>query len=55
MCPGFVLTDMGAGATRVAQKDMTKAEDLAEMIHTVMLMPNTAGVPEVIVDCLDQW
>jgi NAD(P)-dependent dehydrogenase (short-subunit alcohol dehydrogenase family) len=55
VCPGFVLTDMGAGATRVAQKDMTKAEDLAEMIHTVMLMPNSAGVPEVIVDCLDQW
>jgi NAD(P)-dependent dehydrogenase (short-subunit alcohol dehydrogenase family) len=55
VCPGFVLTDMGAGATRVAQQDMTKAEDLAEMIYTVMLMPNTAGVPEVIVDCLDQW
>ncbi|MEQ1648934.1 MAG: SDR family NAD(P)-dependent oxidoreductase [Hyphomicrobiaceae bacterium] len=55
ICPGFVLTDMGAGSTRVAQKDMTKAEDLAEMIHTVLLMPNTAGVPEVIVDCLDQW
>jgi NAD(P)-dependent dehydrogenase (short-subunit alcohol dehydrogenase family) len=55
VCPGFVLTDMGAGATRVSQQDMTKAEDLAEMIHTVMLMPNTAGVPEVIVDCLDQW
>ncbi|NOU06088.1 MAG: SDR family NAD(P)-dependent oxidoreductase [Hyphomicrobiaceae bacterium] len=55
ICPGFVLTDMGAGSTRVAQNDMTKAEDLAEMIHTVLLMPNTAGVPEVIVDCLDQW
>lgn len=55
ICPGFVLTDMGAGSTRVAQKDMTKAEDLAEIIHTVLLMPNTAGVPEVIVDCLDQW
>ena len=55
VCPGYTLTDMGSGATRVAQQDMTRAEDLAEMIHTVILMPNTAGVPEVIVDCLDQW
>jgi NAD(P)-dependent dehydrogenase (short-subunit alcohol dehydrogenase family) len=55
ICPGYVLTDMGSGAKRVSQQDMTRAEDLAEMINTVMLMPNTAGVPEVIVDCLDQW
>ena len=55
VCPGYVLTDMGGGASRVSQDDMTKPGDLAEVILTLLLLPNTAGVPEVVVDCIDQW
>ncbi len=55
ICCGYVLTDMGQNASRVSREDMTKPEDLAELIHTIMLLPNSAGVPECIVDCLDQW
>ncbi len=55
ICCGYVLTDMGQNASRVSRDEMTRPEDLAELIHTIMLLPNTAGVPECIVDCLDQW
>ena len=55
VCPGYVRTDMGQNATRVTRDEMSKPEDVAELINTLLLLPNTAGVPEVVIDCIDQW
>ena len=48
ICPGFVSTDMAHGITQsVPGEDMTQPEDIAEMVATLIALPNTAGVPEV--------
>jgi NAD(P)-dependent dehydrogenase (short-subunit alcohol dehydrogenase family) len=55
ICPGFVATDMTKNNETVARDQMTRPEDVAELIRTVLLMPNTAGIPECVIDCLDNW
>lgn len=50
VCPGFVATDMtdAFGPDRAV---MVQPDDLAEMISTVMALPNTASVAELLVTC----
>lgn len=50
LCPGFVATDMTAkaGFPRAA---MTRPEDLAVLVETVLRLPNTATVGELRVNC----
>lgn len=50
VCPSFVRTDLVAGITRVAPEQMTDPADLAELVATVMALPNTASVAELIVN-----
>ncbi|MFC4350729.1 SDR family NAD(P)-dependent oxidoreductase [Fodinicurvata halophila] len=51
ICPSFVSTDLTATVTKVAQEDMTSPHDLAELVGTVLQLPNQANVAELIVNC----
>lgn len=50
VCPGFVATDMVDGLGP-AQVDKTQPEDLAETVATMVRLPNTANVPELMMVC----
>ena len=51
ICPGFVRTDMTAKVTKIARGDMIDPGDLAEMVATVIALPNSASVAELLVNC----
>jgi NAD(P)-dependent dehydrogenase (short-subunit alcohol dehydrogenase family) len=51
ICPGFVATDMTLKATAVPREQMTKAADLAALIAMALLLPGTANVAELLVNC----
>ncbi|WP_237215009.1 SDR family NAD(P)-dependent oxidoreductase, partial [Falsiroseomonas oryziterrae] len=50
LCPGFVATDMTAGAA-FPREAMTRPEDLAELVEILLRLPNTAAVGELRVNC----
>jgi NAD(P)-dependent dehydrogenase (short-subunit alcohol dehydrogenase family) len=50
VCPGFVDTDMTAQA-KWPRAQMSRVEDIAELIATVLGLPNTATVGEIKVNC----
>lgn len=50
-CPGFVDTDMTAGITTQPRDQMSRPEDLAAVIETVVRLPNNAAVAEVLLNC----
>ena len=53
LCPGWVNTDMAVeDGAETPLEDMTQPEDLAELVATVMALPNTASVSELPVNCL---
>lgn len=51
LCPGFVATDMTQHVTSMPREAMTQAADLALLVETVMRLPNTASVAELLVNC----
>lgn len=51
VCPGFVDTGMTAHVTKVARDAMTRPEDIAALIESVLRLPNTATVAELLVNC----
>ncbi len=52
LCPGFVATDMTLWARdRVPAEEMIQPEDLAELVATVIALPNNASVAELLVNC----
>ena len=51
ICPSFVRTDMTAGTDKIAPQEMIDPADLAELAATVIALPNTASVPELLVNC----
>jgi NAD(P)-dependent dehydrogenase (short-subunit alcohol dehydrogenase family) len=51
VCPSFTRTDMTAGTDKIAAEAMTDPADLATLVATVMALPNTASVAELIVNC----
>lgn len=51
LCPSFVPTDMTAGNTALPREQMTQPEDLARLVATVIGLPNTASVAELLVNC----
>ena len=57
VCPSFVDTDMTAHVTKVAPEQMINPSDLAELTATVIALPNTASVAELLVNCgfEDAW
>ena len=50
VCPAYVATDMARGASR-PREDMIQPDDLAELVATVMALPNNASVAELLVNC----
>ncbi|MBY0611181.1 MAG: SDR family NAD(P)-dependent oxidoreductase [Beijerinckiaceae bacterium] len=51
LCPSFVATDMTAGSAKIAASEMSSPADIAELVATVMALPNTASVAELLVNC----
>ena len=50
LCPGFVETEMTAAAD-FPRDQMSKPADLAVMAEMLLLLPNTAVVAELLVNC----
>jgi NAD(P)-dependent dehydrogenase (short-subunit alcohol dehydrogenase family) len=50
LCPGFVDTDMTAGAD-FPRDQMTRPEDLAALTETLLCLPSNAVVAELLVNC----
>ena len=42
---------MTSGITAVAPEDMIQPENLAELVRTVIELPNNAAVAELLVNC----
>ncbi len=51
LCPSFVRTDMTVDTTKIGRHDMIDAADLAVLAATVIALPNTASVAELLVNC----
>ncbi len=51
LCPGFVQTDLTARITDMPHDQMTDPADLAKLVATVVALPNTAAVAELLVNC----
>jgi NAD(P)-dependent dehydrogenase (short-subunit alcohol dehydrogenase family) len=51
VCPSFVATDMTADVTVWPREKMTDPADLAQLIETAILLPNTATIAELLVNC----
>ncbi|MDX1540868.1 MAG: SDR family NAD(P)-dependent oxidoreductase [Geminicoccaceae bacterium] len=51
VCPSFVATDMPKALTSFPPDQMTQPEDLAELIATVVALPNNAALAELTVNC----
>jgi NADP-dependent 3-hydroxy acid dehydrogenase YdfG len=50
LCPAWVATDMASGA-EVSASEMIQPEDLAELVATVLALPNNASIAELPVNC----
>jgi NADP-dependent 3-hydroxy acid dehydrogenase YdfG len=51
LCPGWVNTDMAASAVGISRDAMIQPDDLAELVATVIALPNNAAIAEVLVNC----
>ncbi|MGX5732896.1 SDR family NAD(P)-dependent oxidoreductase [Bosea thiooxidans] len=51
LCPSFVRTDMTASSTALPPEAMTQPADLAELVATVLALPNNATIAELLVNC----
>ncbi len=50
LCPGFVATDMTRTVQNVPREQMADPDDLAVLAETLILLPNTATVGEMLVN-----
>ena len=50
LCPGFVATDMTAYVTTAPREKMTDPNDIAILAETLILLPNTATIGELLVN-----
>jgi NAD(P)-dependent dehydrogenase (short-subunit alcohol dehydrogenase family) len=51
LCPGFVDTDMTAHVTKLPRDQMSRPEDLALLVETLLRLSNTASVAELLLNC----
>ncbi len=51
ICPGYVATNMTADAD-FPREDMIGTEEIAQIVSTVLALPNSASVAEVPVNCI---
>lgn len=52
ICPGFVATDMTTGVDAVPRANMIPPEAVAELVATVLALPNSASVTELPINCV---
>jgi NADP-dependent 3-hydroxy acid dehydrogenase YdfG len=52
ICPGLVATDMTAEVTTVPREQMIQPAAIAQLVATVLALPNTAAVAEILVNCM---
>lgn len=50
ICPGFVATDMGTALTEIPAEKMTQPEDIALLVRTLLMLPNSASIAEIPVN-----
>ncbi len=50
-CPSFVDTDMTADVTKYPREKFSKPADIAVLIATLLRLPNTASIAEMLVNC----
>ncbi|MEM9199990.1 MAG: SDR family NAD(P)-dependent oxidoreductase [Pseudomonadota bacterium] len=51
ICPSFVRTDLTSDVTKLAPEEMIDPADLAELVATVLALPNSAALAEMHVNC----
>lgn len=51
LAPSFVDTDMTAHVTTWPRERMSRPEDIAALVETLVRLPNTASVAELLVNC----
>lgn len=51
LCPSFVDTDMTSAVTTWPREKMSRPEDLAILVETLVRLPNTASIAELLVNC----
>ncbi len=51
ICPSFVRTDMTRAVTKVSREEMIPVETMGELIATLIGLPNTAAIAELLVNC----
>ncbi len=52
LCPGYVNTDMSRGLSGIAPEEMVRPGTVAELVETVLALPNTASVVDVPINCM---
>jgi NADP-dependent 3-hydroxy acid dehydrogenase YdfG len=52
ICPGLVATDMTAEVTTVPREEMIQPAAIAQLVATVLTLPNTAAVAEIPINCV---
>lgn len=51
VCPSFVRTEMSAYTSKVTPDEMIQPETLAELVRTLVELPNNAAIAELLVNC----
>jgi NAD(P)-dependent dehydrogenase (short-subunit alcohol dehydrogenase family) len=51
LCPSFVDTDMTSAVTKVSREEMSRPEDLAAIVETIVRLPNNAAIAELLLNC----
>jgi len=53
VCPGYVQSEMTAiHAPNVKQEIMSSPQDIAQIVSTLLLLPNQSNVPEIMMNCV---
>lgn len=50
ICPSYVATDMAQGLTSAAESELTRPQDIATIIRTILSLPASASIAEVPVN-----
>ncbi len=50
--PGYVNTEMSRNLSHLAMEEMTQPQSVAELVETVLRLPNNASVAEIPVNCV---
>lgn len=51
VCPSFVRTEMSSYTSKVTPDEMIQPETLAQLVRTLVELPNNAAIAELLVNC----